>query len=98
MIKNKNEIIDKIVFEKRNLTNDLSQEEKKEIDIYFEELLKELSPALDIFDMMSTDETVLENITDAFKQEIKEQQWLEKLSKTFYDQEDIQALIKTRLE
>lgn len=98
MIQNKNNIIDKMVFEKRKLTNDLAPDEKKEIDIYFEELLKELSPALDIFDKISTDERALKSITEAFKQEIKEQQWLEKLSKTFYDQEDIQEQMKTKLE
>ena len=98
MIKSKNDVIDKIVLEKRNLTSNLSQDEKKEIDIYFEELLKELSPTLDIFDKISSDETVLQNITEAFKQEIKEQQWLEKLSKTFYDQEDIQVQTKMKQE
>lgn len=98
MIKSKNDVIDKIVLEKRNLTSNLSQDEKKEIDIYFEELLKELSPTLDIFDKISSDETVLQNITEAFKQEIKEQQWLEKLSKTFYDQEDIQDQTKMKQE
>lgn len=94
----KNKVIDQIVFEKRNLTADLSEDEKKEIDIYFEQLLNELSPALNIFDKISSDQEVLNGITEAFKQEIKEQQWLEKLSKTFYDQEDIQAQMKTKQE
>ena len=90
----KNKVIDQIVFEKRSLTADLSEDEKKEIDIYFEQLLNELSPSLNIFDKISSDQEVLSGITEAFKQEIKEQQWLEKLSKTFYDQEDIQAQMK----
>ena len=94
----KNKVIDQIVFEKRSLTADLSEDEKKEIDIYFEQLLNELSPALNIFDKISSDQEVLSGITEAFKQEIKEQQWLEKLSKTFYDQEDIQAQMKTKQE
>jgi hypothetical protein len=94
----KNKVIDQIVFEKRNLTADLSEDEKKEIDIYFEQLLNELSPALNIFDKISSDQEVLNGITEAFKQEIKEQQWLEKLSKTFYDQEDIQAQMKMKQE
>ena len=38
----KNKVIDQIVFEKRSLTADLSEDEKKEIDIYFEQLLNEL--------------------------------------------------------
>lgn len=90
----KNKVIDQIVFEKRSLTADLSEDEKKEIDIYFEQLLNELSPALNIFDKISSDQEVLSGITEAFKQEIKEQQWLEKLSTTFYHQEDIQAQMK----
>ena len=94
----KNKVIDQIVFEKRSLTADLSEDEKKEIDIYFEQLLNELSPALNVFDKISSDQEVLSGITEAFKQEIKEQQWLEKLSKTFYDQEDIQAQMKTKQE
>jgi hypothetical protein len=80
----KNKVIDQIVFEKRSLTADLSEDEKKEIDIYFEQLLNELSPSLNIFDKISSDQEVLSGITEAFKQEIKEQQWLEKLSTTFY--------------
>lgn len=94
----KNKVIDQIVFEKRNLTADLNEDEKKEIDIYFEQLLNELSPALNIFDKISSDQEVLSGITEAFKQEIKEQKWLEKLSKTFYDQEDIQAQMKMKQE
>ena len=94
----KNKVIDQIVFEKRSLTADLSEDEKKEIDIYFEQLLNELSPALNIFDKISSDQEVLSGITEAFKQEIKEQQWLEKLSTTFYHQEDIQAQMKIQQE
>jgi len=94
----KSDIIDRLVSQKNGLSEGLSPDEKKEIDIYFEELLTELAPTLEFFNKLSSNETMMKNITDAFKQEIKEQKWLEKLSKTFYDQEDIQALIKTRPE
>jgi hypothetical protein len=93
----KNDIIDRLVLQKNSLIENLSQDEIKDVDIYFEELLTELSPSLDFFNKLSSDEKLMKNITDAFKQEIKEQKWLEKLSKTFYDQEDIQQLVEKKI-
>lgn len=94
----KEKIIDEIVNQKKILTKNLSEDEKKEIDIYLEELLKEIEPAMSIFNKFSTNEEFKKNITECFKSEIEEQKWLEKLSKTFYDQAGIHDQMKTQKE
>lgn len=94
----KEKIIDEIVNQKNILTKNLSEDEKKEIDIYLEELLQELSPAMKIFKNLKTNEEFRKNVTESFKSEIEEQKWLEKLSKTFYDQVSIQDQMKTQKE
>ena len=97
-MKSKDDVIDEIVFQKNKLTENLGQDEKKEIDIYLDQLLKELEPALNIFKKLSSNKEAKKNISDAFKSEIEEQKWLEKLSKTFYDQASIQYQKKIQKE
>ena len=82
----KKSIVDKLVFEKNAITSNHNSDEKKEIDIYFEELIKELRPAINVLEKISTNESLLENVKNTFKEEIKEEKWLERLSKTFYNQ------------
>ena len=94
----KEKIIDEIVNQKNILTKNLSEDEKKEIDIYLEELLQDLSPAMKIFKNLKTNEEFRKSVTESFKSEIEEQKWLEKLSKTFYDQVSIQDQMKTQKE
>jgi len=94
----KNNLVDLLVFEKNSLIQSLNDDEKKEIDIYFEDLIKELQPAIQVLDKLSTKEDFLENVKEAFKEEIKEEKWLEKLSKTFYDLEHIQKQSQTQTE
>lgn len=97
-MKSKDDVIDEIVFQKNKLLENLNPDERKEIDIYLDQLLKELAPALNIFDKMSSNREVRKNISNAFKSEIEEQKWLEKLSKTFYDQAGMQDPTKTQKE
>lgn len=97
-MKSKSTVIDEIVLQKNKLIENLNLDERKEIDIYLDQLLKELEPALNIFDKMSSNEEARKNIADAFKSEIEEQKWLEKLSKTFYDQAGIQDPTKIQKE
>ena len=97
-MKSKDDVIDEIVFQKNKLLENLNPDERKEIDIYLDQLLKELAPALNIFDKMSSNKEVRKNISNAFKSEIEEQKWLEKLSKTFYDQAGMQDPTKTQKE
>jgi len=85
-----NKIIDEIVFQKNILAENLSEDEKKEINIYLEELFKELSPVMEVFNHLENSEEFKKSVASSFKSEIKEQKWLEKLSKTFYDQAGIQ--------
>jgi hypothetical protein len=94
----KQSIIDEIAIIKDSFLKDLSSEEKKEMEIYFESMILEFSPMLEIFEKMSIDKNITINITKSVKEEIEEQKWLEKLSKTFYDQERIQDLMKTQTE
>lgn len=85
----KQKIIDNLVEQKHKLTKNLSDEEKKEADIYFEETIKEISPILEKLENLLSDKTLLNNAAKSFKTEIEEQEWLEKLSKTFYDMSDL---------
>ena len=94
----KEKIIDEIVNQKNILTKNLSEDEKKEIDIYLEELLQDLSPAMKIFKNLKTNEEFRKSVTESFKSEIEEQKWLERLSKTFYNQVSIQDQMKTQKE
>lgn len=84
MIK-KQKILDIISREKNKLIENLSDEEKKEADTYFEETVNEILPVLENLDKLLSDKKRLNIAAEAFKSEIKEQEWLEKLSKTFYD-------------
>ena len=94
----KQNVIDEIAIIKDSFLKDLSGEEKKEIEIYFENMILEFSPMLEIFEKMSIDKNVTINITKSVKEEIEEQKWLEKLSKPLYDQQRIQDLMKTQTE
>ena len=90
------DILDDLVAEASSLTNDLSDSQKKEVDIYFEQLVKEIGPALDAIDKISKDPEVMSSVKNAFTKEIKEQKWLEKLSKTFWDLENTTDPTKTQ--
>ena len=81
----KQKILDIISREKNKLIENLSDEEKKEADTYFEETVNEILPVLENLDKLLSDKKRLNSAAEAFKSEIKEQEWLEKLSKTFYD-------------
>ena len=83
----KDKLIDEIVLQKNSLVEGLTEDEKKEVDIYLEALLKEMSSAFYVADKLHNDKEKRKNIANVFKSEIEEQKWLEKLSKTFYDQE-----------
>ena len=96
-MKNTQTVVDEIVGAKNELLEgieELTKDEKKDLDIYFDDLLKEFKPMLSIFDKLSSDEKTLKNLTGAIKEHAKEEKWLEKLSKTFYDQEIIQDLLQ----
>jgi len=97
-LKNKSQMIDEIVFVKNEMSKNLKEEELKEIDSYFDDLIVEFDPILEMFDKISSNQNFLENIKLAIKDHAKEEKWLEKLSKTFYDQKDIQDLMKTQKE
>ncbi len=80
----KQNIIDRLVDQKNRMTKELKGPEKKEADMYFEEAVKELGPVLESLERIVTNKEVLDTVSESFKAEIKEQEWLEKLSKTFY--------------
>jgi len=84
MIK-KQKILDKLVEQKNKLTENLSDKEKKEANTYFEETVNEILPVLENLDKLLSDKRLLKSTAEAFKSEIKEQEWLEKLSETFYN-------------
>ncbi len=81
----KQKILDALVEQKNKLTENLSVKEKKEADTYFEETVKEILPVLDSLEKILSDKKLFSSATEAFKSEIKEQEWLEKLSETFYN-------------
>ena len=69
-MKNTQAVIDKIVGAKNELIEgieELTEDEKKDLDIYFDDLLKEFEPMLSIFDKLSSDEKNLKNLTGAIK-------------------------------
>jgi len=81
----KQKILDALVEQKNKLTENLSVKEKKEADTYFEETVKEILPVLDNLEKILSDKKLFSGATEAFKSEIKEKEWLEKLSETFYN-------------
>ena len=94
----KKQFLDEIGEDIVELVDGLSSEQKKEVDIYFSQLMKEISPALDALDTISKDSKVMTEVKNALKEEIKEQEWLEKLSKTFYHPQNIPDPAKTQKE
>ncbi len=87
----KSKILDELVTEKNKITSKMPGEEKKSADIYFEQVVQELNPVLEALDTLSSDKGVQDGISKAFKQEIKEQKWLEKLSEVLSLLEHSQA-------
>ena len=81
----KQKIIDELSFEKSKFTANMTDKEKKEADIYFEEVIEEILPVLENLEKITGNKKLLDNFSETFKSEIKEQQWLEKLSKTFFE-------------
>ena len=81
---NKQKILDSIVVEKNKLVSKMSPQEKKDADMYFEEVIQELMPTLNALEVLSKNEKVKDKISNSFKEEVKEQKWLEKLSEVFY--------------
>jgi L-arabinose isomerase len=95
---NKNSFVDEIVVQKNIIVENLTEDEKKEVDIYLDEILKEMSDSIKFLEKLRLNDEKRKNIAGAFKSEIEEQKWLEKLSKTFYDRADIQDPTKTQKE
>ena len=81
----KQKILDRLVHQKNKMIANLNDEEKKEANIYFDETIEEMLPILENLEKILTNKHILNSTAEAFKKEIKEQEWLEKLSKTFYD-------------
>ena len=94
----KNSFVDEIVIQKNIIVKNLTEDEKKEVDIYLDEILKEISDGIKLLEKLRLNDEKRKNIADAFKSEIEEQKWLEKLSKTFYDRADIQDPTKIQKE
>jgi len=94
----KNSFVDEIVIQKNIIVKNLTEDEKKEVDIYLDEILKEISDGIKLLEKLRLNDEKRKNIAGAFKSEIEEQKWLEKLSKTFYDQVDIQGQMKIQKE
>lgn len=94
MSKNKQQVIDELVLSKKSLLEGLSKQDTQILDEYFEDLLEEFSPILEVFDKINTDERVLKSITTGIKQYIQEENLLEKMSDVLNRQEDIQKAIK----
>lgn len=94
MSKNKQQVIDELILSKKALLEGLSKQDTQILDEYFEDLLEEFSPMLEVFDKINTDERVLKSITSGIKQYIQEENLLEKMSDVLNRQEDIQKAIK----
>ena len=59
----------------------LNDNELGQIDTYIDTLIKDLQPAYDIIDNLEGDKEQLEVLKDEVENMIKEEKWLEKLSK-----------------
>jgi len=94
----KNSFVDEIVIQKNIIVKNLTEDEKKEVDIYLDEILKEISDGIKLLEKLRLNDEKRKNIAGAFKSEIEEQKWLEKLSKTFYDRANIQDPTKIQKE
>lgn len=94
MKKTKQDVIDEMILNKNTFVENISEDEKKEIDMYFDELIQEFGPMLDIFDKIFTDKKVLKNITTSIKNEIREEKWLEKMSDVVMSRQDVQEALK----
>jgi len=86
-LKKSRDVVDEIVFAKNQLTEGLSSDEKKEVDMYFEEIIKEFEPMIEIFDKILSEEKILQNITNIIKEHASEEKWSEKMSDMFKELE-----------
>ena len=76
-------IIDEIAKQKDIFCEGMSDEEIEEINIYLNEVVKELEPLLKSVEKISSDPARRKRAGQLFKEQIGELGWQEKLSKIF---------------
>ena len=78
-MKHKQKITDSVFKYYESLCEGLTDEEKKELDIYFEEAILEMTPLLESIENILGNKKNRKKFTKAFKQEIMDKKWHEKL-------------------
>ena len=67
----KNSFVDEIVVQKNIIVENLTEDEKKEVDIYLDEILKEMSDSIKFLEKLRLNDEKRKNIAGAFKSEIE---------------------------
>jgi len=82
-MKHYQKIIDELARQKDAFCEGMSEKEIEEINIYLDEVVKELEPLLKSVESISSDPARRKRAGQLFKEQIKELGWQEKLSKIF---------------
>tara|TARA_Y100000114_G_C11762394_1_gene330588 strand:- start:284 stop:532 length:249 start_codon:yes stop_codon:yes gene_type:complete len=82
-MKHYQEIIDELARQKDAFCEGMSEKEIEEINIYLDEVVKELEPLFESVESISSDPVRRKRAGQLFKEQIKELGWQEKLSKIF---------------
>lgn len=79
-----NSIFDKVHDFKKKMQENLSDEDAKMADAYFDEVTKGIEPTIKRINEILSNEGSKKILIDTIKQAMKDEQWLEKLSQTSY--------------
>ena len=71
---------------KKQMQETLSEEDAKMADDYFDEIAKGITPVIEKVNQVLSNEGTRTLLMDSVKQALKDEEWLEKLSKTSYQQ------------
>ncbi len=68
---NKNSFVDEIVVQKNIIVENLTEDEKKEVDIYLDEILKEMSDSIKFLEKLRLNDEKRKNIAGALNQKLR---------------------------
>ena len=77
-------IADKVFEMKKRIQENLSDEDAKLADEYFNEISKGLEPTIKRMNEVLSNERTRKALMDSVKQAVNDEQWLEKLAQTSY--------------
>jgi hypothetical protein len=82
MSNNIQELKDLIVDYRNSVKNNLSDTELVEVDKYIDKIVQDIGPLYKMIESMTTNKTIMSKIKENLDDHMREDEWLEKLSKT----------------